>query len=333
MLGQYSTALNSALLPGDAVGLNASTVPDSPRELSFGQLWYDAPLGADGTRFGISAGYGEIHPSDHRRDIGTKTISEIVEARFTTVPVRTRRSSLWLTASATLQNVSETETAGTIYEDRLRLVGIRADYQAQDAWGGWNYLTLGFRQGLDVFDASPEGSALLSRADGSAAFSRVEFSFTRIQKLSEVWSVRFASAGQWASRPLLGSQEFNLGGRIFGLGVDTGLIGGDHGVGALLELRYDQKLSNKYLQGYQLFAFLDGGTVRNILPGRDWVGSISSAGIGARLYFPDDLLAEIGIAFPLSHTETIGAGNEARVFFSVSKAFKTCPERPYWQCS
>jgi hemolysin activation/secretion protein len=39
----------------------------------------------------------------------------------------------------------------------------------------------------------------------------VDFALTRYQKLSDTWSVKFATAGQLASTTVLESQEFYLG--------------------------------------------------------------------------------------------------------------------------
>ena len=45
----YATgAFNSYLLPGDTLALNLSTIANDPRELAFGRLSYDVPVGTDG---------------------------------------------------------------------------------------------------------------------------------------------------------------------------------------------------------------------------------------------------------------------------------------------
>jgi hemolysin activation/secretion protein len=324
LLSYFSTALHPSFKAGDALRLNVSTVPNTPREMAFGQLWYDAPLDTEGTRLGILAAYGEVHPSDERRLRGTTNQSEILELQISTTPLRTRKSSLWFTASLAVQNFSEEERNGAIYRDRLRTIGLRGSYQEQDVYNGWHQIAVGWRQGLDLFGASDGEDALLSRSDASPIFSRFDVAYSRIQKLNDHWSYRLAAAGQWSSSPLLASQEFNVGGRAFGLGFDSGFIGGDQGIGANLELRYDHPLQNNYFIGYQLFAFLDGGSVRDIRAGGNWIASVASAGGGARIYFKNDLEAEIGIAFPVAKSESLGISYEPRIFFSVVKSFKTC---------
>ena len=61
----YATgAFNSYLAPGDTLALNLSTTPGDPRELAFGRLSYDVPVGTDGMRIGASALYSEVRPGD-----------------------------------------------------------------------------------------------------------------------------------------------------------------------------------------------------------------------------------------------------------------------------
>jgi hemolysin activation/secretion protein len=329
----FSTALNSYFRPGDAAGLNLSTVPDAPRELTFGQLWYEVPIGVSGSRFALSVAYGEIWPSDERQLTGTRTRSESFEARFTSVPLRTRKSSLWLTAGAGFANVSEGEDQGVLYDDHLRTVALTAGYQHEDSLGAWNYLTLTFRQGVNVFDASESGDPFLSRADASANFSKLEFALTRIHKFAENWSLRLGAAGQWASSALLASQEFYIGGQLFGRGYETGELSGDNGIAGSLEGRFDRKLSGNMLKGYQLYGFLDGGTVQNFLAGGDSVMSLASAGGGIRLYFAGDLEADFGLAFPLTYRSPTNRDLDPRLYFLISKAFKFCPDHFQMRCS
>jgi hemolysin activation/secretion protein len=332
LLTYFSGALSPSFKAGDSLRVSGSTVPDSPRELAFGQIWYDMPLANDGTRLGLSGSYGEVRPSDERRFRGVVDRSEIVELLLSRPALRTRRSSLWFSAGLGMQNFSEDESDGPVYKDRLRTITLRGSYQTQDAYSGWHQLGFGWRQGIDVLDASDSGT-LPSRGDASPVFSRFDFAYARVQKLNESWSYRLMAAGQWSASPLLASQEFNLGGRAFGLGYDSGFIAGDQGVGANLELRYDYLLNSPHLSGYQFFAFIDGGSVRDIRAGGNWTASIASAGGGVRVYFKQDAEAEFGIAFPVAKSEPLGVDYGPRVFFSLSKAFKTClPGASFSKC-
>ena len=64
----YATgAFNSYLAPGDVLAVNLSTIANDPRQLAFGRLSYDVPVGTDGAQLGASALYSEVRPGDIRR--------------------------------------------------------------------------------------------------------------------------------------------------------------------------------------------------------------------------------------------------------------------------
>jgi hemolysin activation/secretion protein len=327
-----SGAFNSYLTPGDMLALNLSTIANDPRELGFGRLSYDAPVGTDGWRLGGSALYSEVRPGDDRRLTNDNTRTETFELRSSFVAVQSQRSTLTLTAAAGFSNVSESDVFGPIYNDHIRTASLTSDYRLQDAFGGTNYTTMTFRQGLDIFGASHFGDDYLSRDGASANFSVLDVYFTRYQTLSDNWSAKFAMASQTASGPLFTSQQFYLGGAAFGRGYGAAEISGDNGLAGSFELRFDQRPNFRYLTGYQFYGFVDAGAVWNdgyrIGDGL----ALTSAGGGIRFFFWDDFQADLGVAFPLSYRAPDNTMRTARFLFSVSNALKLCPERGTGSC-
>jgi hemolysin activation/secretion protein len=329
----YATgAFNSYLRPGDTLALNLSTTPGDPRELAFGRLSYDVPVGTDGIRIGASALYSEVRPGDIRRLYNDNTRTESFEFRSSIVPLQSQKSTLTLTAAAGFSNVSERDVFGPFYNDRIRTVSLTSDYRLKDNFGGNNYFTFTWRQGLDILGASHFGDDLLSRDGASGNFSVMDAWLTRYQKLSDAWSVKIAGAGQIASGPLFTSQQFYLGGAAFGRGYGSAEISGDNGIAGSFELRFDQKLSFRYLTGYQLYSFVDAGAAWN--DGYRFTDglSLTSAGAGVRLFLGDDLQADIAVAFPLSYRAPDNTSRSARLLFSLSNAFKLCPQRSQTRC-
>jgi len=327
-----ASAFNSTFTAGDSLGLNLSTVPNDPRELRFGRMSYDLPIGLNGVRLGAGALYGDVWPGDSRKSLDDHTTTKTYEVRASIDPVLSRKSALRLTATFGFSDVSERTSLGTVYNDHIRTVGLAADYKMHDDLGGWNYLNVFYRQGLGVFDASHSGDAFLSNSNGSGIFSVLNFSFARYQNLSDVVSVKVSSSGQWASAPLLTSQQFYIGGPIFGRGYYSGDLSGDNGIAGAVELRFDQKLTDGFLKGYQLYSFIDGGAAWNYGDGRDNVLSLTSAGAGVRFYLPDELLADLTITVPLQSHSLISINHGPRFLLSVSKAFEVCPNRIQMRC-
>jgi len=240
---------------------------------------------------------------------------------------------LTLTVAAGFSNVSENDVFGPIYADRIRTMSLTSDYRLQDSFGGNNYLTVNYRQGLNILGASHREDDFLSHDGASARFSAVNFWFTRYQTLSDAWSVKIASAGQWATGPLFTSQQFYLGGIAFGRGYGSAEISGDNGIAGSVELRFDQKLNWRYLSGYQLYGFVDSGAAWNDGYGIKDGLSLTSAGGGVRFFLTEGgLQADIGAAAPLSYRAPENPGRGARVLFSLTSVLKLCPSRPQTRC-
>jgi hemolysin activation/secretion protein len=329
----YGTAaFNSYLAPGDSLVLNLSTTPGDPRQLAFGRLSYDVPVGTDGARIGASGYYSEVWPGDYRHLYSDNVKTESFEVRGSIAPLQSQKSSLTLTAAAGFTNATENDVFGPIYADRIRTASLTSDYRLQDSFGGTNYLTVNFRQGLDILGASHRGDDYLSREGASGKFSALNFWFTRYQTLTDGWSLKLAGAGQAASGPLFTSQQFYLGGIAFGRGYGSAEISGDNGLAGSAELRFDRKTSLQYLSGYQLYAFVDSGVAWN--DGyrlRDGL-SLTSAGGGVRFFLADGLQADIGVAAPLTYRSPDNPTRGARVLFSLTSVLKLCPMRATTRC-
>lgn len=330
--GYASAAYNSLLAPGDSVAVNFSTVPDTPRELGFGRLSYDVPVGTDGFRVGATALYSEVQPGDWRREFRDRTLTNSVELRGSIVPLQSQAESLTLTLAAGFSNVSEADMFGKIYDDHIRTIGLTADYRLRDGFGGTNYLTLAYRKGLDVFGAS-SADDFVSRAGAAPTFAMLGGWFTRYQTLTDAWSLKLAAAGQAASGPLYTSQQFYLGGAAFGRGYGSAEISGDNGVAGSAELRFDQRLDVGPLRGYQLYGFAESGAVWNSGFGINQGLSLTSAGGGARFFLGDNLTVGIGAAWPLTFRSPDNWDRRPRVLFSLSNSIRLCPERPFARCS
>jgi hemolysin activation/secretion protein len=329
----YGTAaFNSYLAPGDSLVFNLSTTPGDPRQLAFGRLSYDVPVGTDGARIGASGYYSEVWPGDYRHLYSDNIKTESFEIRGSIVPLQSQKSSLTLTAAAGFTNATENDVFGPIYADRIRTASLTSDYRLQDSFGGTNYLTVNYRQGLDILGASHRDDDYLSRDGASGKFSALNFWLTRYQTLTEAWSLKLAAASQTASGPLFASQQFYLGGIAFGRGYGSAEISGDNGLAGSAELRFDQKTGLRYLSGYQLYAFVDSGVAWNDGYRLSDGLSLTSAGGGVRFFLADGLQADIGAAAPLTYRSPDNPARGARVLFSLTSALKLCPVRATTRC-
>jgi hemolysin activation/secretion protein len=329
----YATvAFNSYLTEGDVLAANLSTTPNDPRELAFARLSYDTPVGNDGLRVGASAFFSDVWPGDYRHAYADNTMTQALQLRASIVPLQSQRASLAVTTAFDVSNVSESDVFGPIYSDRIRTFSLTTDSRLQDSLGGNNYLTVTWRQGLDILGASPDGDDFVSHLGASPSFSVINAWFTRYQSLADAWSLKIAGAGQMASGPLYLSQQFYLGGAAFGRGYGAAETSGDNGMAGTLELRFDQKLNSTYLTGYQLYGFVDSGVAWN--SGFNYTDGISlvSVGGGVRFFLANNTQADLSVAVPLSYRAPDNPGRDVRVLFSLTSALELCPARASTHC-
>jgi hemolysin activation/secretion protein len=329
----YATAAyNALLMPGDVLAINLSTTPGDPRQLAFGRLSYDTPIGNDGLRVGVSGIFSDVWPADYRHAFGDNTITEALQFRASVVPLQSQHSALTLTAALDVSNVSESDIFGPIYSDRIRTLTLTSDYRLQDSFGGNNYLTVAVRQGLDIMGASPHSDDFVSHVGASPSFTAVNAWFTRYQTLTDAWSLKISAAGQTASGPLYLSQQFYLGGAAFGRGYGAAETSGDNGMAGSLELRFDQKLNSRFMSGYQLYSFVDSGVAWN--SGYKYIEGVSliSAGGGIRFFLTNNTQADLTVAKPLSYRAPDNFGRDVRVLFSITSALELCPTRASTRC-
>ena len=116
-------------------------------------------------------------PSDIRSQTNTHTITETYEAKASYAPFESRASTLLLTGAFGFSDSWERDVFGLTYRDHLRMVSLTADYRLQDSIGGWNYLSVTGRQGLNIFGASSKQDLDISRpgASPNSRFSAFPF--------------------------------------------------------------------------------------------------------------------------------------------------------------
>lgn len=330
--GYVAPAFNSVAVPGDLLDFTVSSVPDQPQELRFARTGYGVPIGNNGARLSANVSYGEVWPGDVRRRVENVTETLRFELKGTIVPLRTRDASVWISVAGSWEDVREQDNNGTVSDDHVRALSAAVDTELRDRYEGINYLTLSIRQGFTAFGASDAGDPWLSRADASGEFTVLNLLYSRYQKINDRWSFNFRAAGQFASTPLLATEEFYLGGSQFGRAYDGGSISGDNALAGSIEVRYDQSIDDQRLKGYQVYGFADHGIAWDLGNGADERYALTSAGAGLRLFFADDLEGSLELAIPVDQAWYLDGSRDLSVYFSLSKSLRLCPSRSSLHC-
>lgn len=299
-------------------------------ELHFFDLRHEQQLSDEGTRLLLNASYSTAHPGDFLTPLDIDSSSYFLQAELRHPFSRSRAENLTGRFIVDARS-SETDALDSqINDDRLRVARVGGAWDFADTFSGVNLFDVEIAQGIDIFNATDEGTAQTSRqtrTNGETDFTKVTLDITRTQPLpAPGFSVYTALASQYSFSRLLAAEQFAIGGASYGRAYDPSEVTGDHGVAAKAELRYGQALNDPYVHSYQVYGFYDIGRtwLKNAGAGGNDKMSLSSAGAGLRVNFSEHLSGNAEVAVPLtkdpSNRSSEGKGHP-RLFFSATGRF------------
>lgn len=314
---RLSVDLQGLVRLGDRLTIGGLFTPVERREFQFVQGGYVVPLGT-GSEATLRGYLSRSNAGGALRERGLEGDAAQFEAGFSHALVRSRARSLWGHLFFGVRDSELVREGIRARDDRIvTMTGIA--FGAARIGGGTTRLRLSLTQGLDALGATERGEALASRADAGGPFTKLEAWTEFVRRLGGGFSVLVGGEGQWASRPLLASEEMGLGGRAFLRGYDYREFSGDRGIAASAELRFDLPDELVTVRRFQLYAYADAGRVTNLRDGFGG-GSLASAGGGVRL----GLNRQIDTSFELGIPLADGAAGERpnpRLSFVISTSF------------
>ena len=313
--GYSSVSLPSLVVPGDQLQVDLFAIPSSKFRFFYGQAKASVPIGPDGLRFSLSGSFSDQFQrvnGPNQRGTSRLLVADL------SYPLAESRAFSVVGHLSLGDWKSENERSGdTNQRDRIQVAR------------GWLEFTrastvridgrIGISRGLDFGPASTAGDPLASRPHAGATFTKFNAEIQAAAPLSDRLLLRFNSAAQYSTRPLLAPEEFSLGGSRIGRAFDFNEVTGDHGVGALAEISYRLGDIKGGPKAVEIFTFVDGGGTfrREESPGLPKTQWLASAGAGARLSaFGFIWSGEVGVPIARSH-----ADRGLRAFFSAAKNF------------
>jgi hemolysin activation/secretion protein len=318
----FNIDLNAPFADNDRLSIGAAVTPAEPGEFQYIEATYARAIGSSGTEAAASGYYAHTRTRADDVVAGGRSFyegnSSQAELRFTHALVRGRPFSAWATGDMALMD-SRLDLGGRpVRSDRIARASALLTVFARGK-ASWIRGRLGFVQGLDLFGATEPGDPLASRRDASGRFRKLEFYSAYGTDLAPRVGLVLAVQGQFASRPLLVSEEMGLGGQGFLRAFDYRELSGDQGAAASAELRYDLPHLPAPLQRGQLYAYADAGRVSNLRNGFGG-GTLASAGGGFRLWLPSGFEANVELGLPLTHSP-FHADPAPRFSFTLAKSF------------
>ncbi|MDE1903807.1 MAG: ShlB/FhaC/HecB family hemolysin secretion/activation protein [Alphaproteobacteria bacterium] len=324
-------------IPGtdERIAARYITTP-SVRELQFGEASFTQPIGDNGLRFVLYGNYTHSRPQYTLTPFNESSEGEQVSAMLNYPVLRSRDQNLEVHGGFAVTDlyvrVANNPSVSPSSDDHLRMFRTGANYDIADAWDGVNQVIVEFTKGLSVLGASANMSrATPSRPNAKSDFEKYTGQISRQQDLPFIYpgiSLYTAFEAQLATDgPLPSSEQFGLGGPVWGRGYDPSDVVGDEGWAGRAELQYTGTPPGKFLswwQSYQPYVFYDQGRVGNHVA-TTGDPSLASAGFGLRLAMVDHVTSDLEFAKPLSRDESVSYGKPDtrpwRFFMQVAAHF------------
>ncbi len=296
--------VNNLLGRGDVLALSAQQSDQAGSALY--RLGYTVPVGAQGTRLGVSVARLDYALGKQFEALGASGRADIVGLNVSHPLVRGRTTNLYGFVSAEQKNlVDEIRTPALKSErDILALrVGLAGNFTDGLAGGsGLNSYAANVAFGRLTLNAVDQllddGLGGLRTAGG---FSKLNLEYQRGQFFDSAFSLHVAAQAQLASKNLSSAEKMVLGGPGGVRGYPVGEGVGDAGFLVNLESRY-QFPQAPWGEPLSLLAFYDFGRVRfnqngATVPGNANTLSLGSFGVGATLGRPGKFLVKTYLAW------------------------------------
>ena len=320
---QFSGAaiFNSAFGMNEKITAQVAVAPDAGLELAFGSLQYEQPIGPYGTLLQLGGSVTETDPGFTLDQFDVEGLSRNFFIGVEHPIIRSRETNVFARTMFDWRNVDSKNNVTADIQDRIRAIraGVKADFLDRLLGvAAVNSVDFEVSQGIDIWDASEEGDANLTRAAGDPTFLKAKLRVERLQRVTSNVNVLLSGRGQISNNPLLSSEEFGLGGYSTVRGYDPSEVVGDDGIAGNVEVQVNNAVKN-----VQLFGFVDAGTVwdQDATTSAGKRTSLVSTGLGLRIDLPMDVKAEFVAAQPLNRDIASQGERDPQFFFSLSKEF------------
>ena len=273
------------LREGDETELDATTSVNFS-DLLYAGFIHSTPIGTDGMRLALSAGYLETRlPAS-----GLRGEAQALGLTLSYPLLRSYRRNLSFSLSLDGLNSSNAAFGSLISSERTRALRASAVYTQVSPRRALSAAFTASR-GLDV------AGARIPAAIGELGFEKLNGRIGIDQAIGRRAALRLRAAGQFTRDPLPAAERFSLGGADYGRAFETGLINSDRGYGVSGEFAFRPLRAGRFAAS-ELYGFADraGGRIlsRPGFPGQDF--TLASAGAGVRFAWTDKAMLELEAA-------------------------------------
>lgn len=291
--------VNSPFGIGDLVTANAVHTKGSDYLRLEGSL----PVGSDGWRIGVNASYLTYQlVAPEFIALNGNGSSDVVGVLARYPLIRSRLNNLYFSANFDYKTFDNRfgGAVATRYSADTFTAGLSGNIFDNFGGGGVNSASVSYIEGKLNLAGSPNqaADAATTRTDGR--YSKLRYSASRQQVLTESLSLYVALSGQLAGKNLDSSEKFYLGGASGVRAYPSSEVGGSEGQMVNMELRW------RLPAGFTITPFYDWGRVRvnrdNNFVGAPALNSLSLEGSGLALGWQ----ADFGLSAKLTWARRMG---------------------------
>ncbi len=291
-------------------------------------------LGLDGLRLETDITYANIQPRGRLAPLGidgdffdAKVALTYPVVRSEALDVHTRLGFELVDQRNSLGALQGDGSVPLLFRDKLRVAAAEADlhWRPERLKALDLHASLEVRQGIQGLGSSRAGDLFLSRAQGDPAapvfredisarwtFGRPDVPAKGL--FGRPW-IQLVSQSQYAPRPLLAYEDYQIGNYTIGRGFDPGAVSGDSAYGGQFETGVPLNVHGVVVEP---FAFFDAAHLDYIHAYRT---SIASTGGGLRSTLPYDFRLELYGGLPLTAALPSTPRPGARLLATLTRVF------------
>ena len=216
-----------------------------------------------------------------------------------------------------ISNVSFQGTPlGVDVRSRPLTLGYHGEYVRENSRLNFN---LSYTHNLPSGRHNDNATYAASRAGADAHWQTFQFFASASHLLPRQWLLNAALSGQYTDEPLIGGEQFGVGGIHSVRGFEERAAAGDQGLRGSLEIWTPVA---PFIKGLRVLGFIDAGYVKSLktTPGELDSDTLVSAGIGLRWNWHNQLNLQLDYGHDLRHARTAGAGG-SKVHLSLFYGF------------
>ena len=307
------------LFGADALSFSASLgFPDTSR-LIYRAATYNIQLGSWGTDFQVQATDTRTKPGGSLENFNIRGESEYRSISITQPVIVSRQDNL--SFSSVLYHLTSSNEFADVniesFDDKITAATLGGNFNFY-GWHSYNDVNLTLTRGLpwDGDSINP------SRVNAKAIFTKLNGNVVRTQFLSPHWNIQVSGTFQYTNEPLMSSEQFGVGGSVYGLAYDYSEITGDSGIAGQIKLNYTLSNPLRYFDMVQPFLYYDIGKIYNSSSSAaQHSQSAASAGGGINLVIAKHIQGSFVVAKPLTFTPGIPGNRHVRYFFNITALF------------